>query len=960
MSIYSIRLQMTQKIILLSLMLLLAAYTHASSASPPILQLDPGGHKAIIKDIAFTPDSKYLVSASNDKTIRVWDLDHPGQARILRGQIRAGQEGKIYAMALAPDGRTVAVGGWFSNPNDVIRLQDLATGRILGLLRGHTNVIYALAFSPDGRYLVSGSGDFTARIWDLQQQRLLHTLHGHTDDIYAVAFTPDGQRVVTGSDDHDLRLWSVADGQLLARMSGHTDKVRAVAVAPDGTIASGSWDHTIRLWDGRTGAFIKQLADQGTQVGSLSFSPDGRRLVSGVSSAPTHCHLWSVPDGRQLQRYNGHDNIVLATAFAPNGHLVATAGGGNNVIDLWDPRTGKLQQQLAGGGGAVWSVGISNDGNRLAWGYQHMTALNQATTLEYQLPIAPSLGSPSSLGQANVNWQRALANLGAWSLQHRKGGNYGGDAILEIRHNGQVQARIKRGPTDGYDHRAYSFTPNGQTIISGGGSGVLTAYNRHGQKLGDFVGHTGDIWAVAVASDGKLLVSGSADQTVRLWNVATRELLLTIFRHKNGEWVAWTPSGYYAASPNGDNMIGWQVNRGPEYAPDYYPAGQFKQSRYQPDLVTKVIQLGSEQKALAAWQRRRKKAETLTIAMANLPATPRLLNGIQDTVTTAQQRLVFAVDQNTRHLIVTVNGRPTRGINTGSNTERTITQTITLSPGINQIQAIARNKTGESIPLNWTVNYQVPNWRKPTLYLLAIGISSYADSSINLRYANIDAQTIAERLRQETGNKLYQQVKVKIVTDKAATRMGILDALSFLNEMTQDDLALLFIAGHGVTDSRNTFYLLPHDGNHKRLFTTAIRWTDIQYHLQGLPGKVLLWTDTCHATGIAGGTTKLAARNINTVSLVREFADADTGVLIFASSTGDEKSIEGQHWGHGAFTKALLDGLSGQADYDHDGIIHRSELETYVKRKVAKITRGRQHPIAAGTAVADFAIATVP
>ncbi|KOR33027.1 hypothetical protein TI05_03575 [Achromatium sp. WMS3] len=954
---------MTQKIILLSLMLLLAAYTHASSASPPILQLNPGGHKAIIRDIAFTPDGNYLVSASDDKTIRVWDLDHPGQARILRGQIGAGHEGKIFAMALAPDGRTLAVGGWLDKDRDIrhsIRLQNLATGRIFGLLRGHTNVVLSLAFSPDGGYLVSGSFDKTARIWDLQQQRLLHTLNGHTDAIYAVAFTPDGQRVVTGSDDHDLRLWSVTTGQLIARMSD-SDKVRAVAVAPDGTIASGSWNHTISLWNGRTGAFIKQLADQGTQVGSLSFSPDGRQLLSGITGpGDNDCHLWSVPDGRQLQRYTGHDNIVLATAFAPNGRLVATAGGNQLQIDLWDPRTGKLQHRLAGGGGAVWAVGISNDGNRLAWGHQGHPGGNSLSALEYQLPIAPELGSPSSLGQTNINWQRAVANLGAWSLQHRKGGNYGYDAILEILQNDQVQARIERDSTDGLQHRSYSFTPDGQTIISGGSNGVLTAYDRQGQKLGDFVGHTGDIWAVAVASDGKLLVSGSNDQTVRLWNIATRELLLTIFRHKDGEWVAWTPSGYYAASPNGDNMIGWQVNRGPEYAPDYYPAGQFKQSRYQPDLVTKVIQLGSEQKALAAWQRRHKKAETLTIAMANLPATPRLLNDIQDTVTTAQQRLVFAVDQNTRHLIVTVNGRPTRGINTGSNTERTITQTITLSPGINQIQAIARNKTGESTPVNWTVNYQVPNWRKPTLYLLAIGISSYADSSINLRYANIDAQTIVERLRQETGDKLYQQVKVKIVTDKAATRMGILDALSFLNEMTQDDLALLFIAGHGVTDSRNTFYFLPHDGNHKRLFTTAIRWTDIQYHLQGLPGKVLLWTDTCHAAGIAGGSTKLAARNINTISLVREFADADTGVLIFASSTGAEKSLEGQHWGHGAFTKALLDGLSGQADYDHDGIIHRSELETYVKRKVAKITRGRQHPITAGTAVADFAIATVP
>jgi len=918
-----------------------------------------------------------LVSASEDKTIRVWDLAQPGTARILRGQIGAGDEGKIYAMALAPDGRTVAVGGWMKIPGKsghYIRLQDLATGHILGLLRGHTNVVFGLAFSPNGRYLVSGSFDKTARIWDVQQQRLLHTLNGHTDDIYAVAFTPDGQRVVTGSDDHDLRLWSVANGQLLARMSGHTDDVSAVAVAPDGTIASGSWDHTIRLWDGRTGAFIKQLANQGTKVGSLSFSPDGQRLLSSCGGGPSCAanpeYLWSVPDGRQLQRYNGHDNIVLATAFAPNGRLVATAGGGSQVIDLWDPRTGKLQQRLAGGGGAVWAVGISSDGKRLAWGKTWESNTTSRNPLEYQLPIAPSLGSPSKLGQANINWQRAVANLGAWSLQHTKGNNYRNDAILEIRQNGQVQARIERGPTDGYDHRAYSFTPDGQTIISGGGNGVLTAYDRQGQKLGDFVGHTSDIWAVAVASDGKLLISGSDDQTVRLWNVATRELLLTIFRHKDGEWVAWTPQGYYAASPNGDNMIGWQVNRGSEYAPDYYPAGQFKQSRYQPDLVTKVIQLGSEQKALAAWQHQhRGRPAKLAKVIAKLPTTPKLISGPQNTVTQAQQTVRFAIDSNTERLVITLNGRPLRGVQ-GVQDRQQISgqqvQQLTLSPGVNQIQAIARNQQGESKPLQWTVTYQppvtqtatnIPDWQKPALYILSIGVSKYADKSLNLGFAHKDALELATRFKRENKG-LYRDVQVKVLVNQDATRLNILNELSHLDQMTQDDLALLFIAGHGIKDPKGNYFFLPHDANTKQLLGTAVQWSDLQNQLKGLPGKVLLWADTCHAAGIAGNT-KLRGNTMDMTQLTREFADAETGVIVLSSSTGQEGSAEYAGWGHGAFTKALLDGMNGEADFDKDGIIHRSELEAYVKRRVTKLTKGRQHPIAAGPGIQDFAIVRV-
>ena len=148
------------------------------------------------------------------------------------------------------------------------------------------------------------------------------------------------------------------------------------------------------------------------------------------------------------------------------------------------------------------------------------------------LPLGEgALGAPVALGEAEAGaFRRAQASFGGFSLSHRKGGAYGYDAILDISKDGRAVASIDRDATNGHSHRSYSFTPDGETVISGGADGVLTAYDRAGNKLGDFVGHEGDVWAVAPSPDGRFLVSGAADQTLRLWNLKTRELLVTLFR----------------------------------------------------------------------------------------------------------------------------------------------------------------------------------------------------------------------------------------------------------------------------------------------------------------------------------------------------------------------------------------------------------------------------------------------
>ncbi|MFZ1109266.1 MAG: caspase family protein [Rhodomicrobium sp.] len=932
--------------------LLLAAA--GARAEGPILQLDTGGHMALIKGLAFTPDGKFIVSASNDKVIRVWDWRAGKTVRTIRGQSGPGQEGKIFAMALSPDGRWLAVGGLLANfdgTNHIdigaIRLYDFASGEMKALLKGHTNVVMGLAFSPDGKTLISGGGDSTAILWDVETKTLRRRLEGHRDDIYAVGFTPDGARAVTGSYDKTLRLWSVADGALIKEMPGHGDKVISLAVSPrNGAIASGDTSGEIRLWDGKTGALKKVFANQHTAVGALRFSPDGKLLLSTCGQGhPCHDHIWKVESGTEAAAHKIDEDIVLASAFSPDGGLVATGGGDNNEIHVWDPKTGETKAALKGAGRPGWAVGFSADGRSIAWGNtwtQHDPKSGYGP-LEFALRL-PSLGetlSPPEAVTSAEGWVRAKASFGALSLQHRKGGSYGYDAILEVLKDGKpTGVSIERGSTDGYGHWAYSFTPDGKTIVSGGVGGFLTAYGLDGKKIGDFAGHESEVWAVAASPDGRILVSGSADQTVRLWNLKTRELLLTIFRGEDGEWVAWTPEGFYTGSEGAAKLVGWQINQGPDKAAKYITAGQLRKALFRPDLVTAKI-LGDPDGLVKQAAAKVDLDELLKTSLAPRVAILSPENGAKlgDASVSITARIVDEGGGIGR-IRFRLNGQVVDSLYGAGMLAKdgTITRSFDLAAADTEIEIVAEDTAGkiQSLPAKIAVHANPKAIAgAPDLYILAIGADAYRDRRVRLNYSVKDAAALAETFGA-AGAGLYRNPPiVKTLFDGDVTAAKIEAAFEELGAKAKaTDVFVFYIAGHGKTLDGDFYFVPP----------SVDTYTDEALKAQGFgPSKLWPWFEKIKAqksiwifdaceSGSAGRVFKRGLAEAD--AALKRLKDA-TGRTIFMAASEQQAALEGYR-NHGVFTYALLESLAKAGGGER---VQLYDIADYVQTRVPEISR---------------------
>ena len=484
----------------------------------------------------------------------------------------------------------------------------------------------------------------------------------------------------------------------------------------------------------------------------------------------------------------------------------------------------------------------------------------------------------------------------------------------------------------------------------------------------------GAAWGVNVTGDGRMAVAAYGDGTIRWHRMSDGEELLALFVHRDDlRWVAWTPSGYYMASPGGEDLIGWHVNRGWDQAADFFPASRFRERFNRPDVVQKILDTLDERTALEEANREARIRTDLTPIGNRLPPVIRIISpaegaSVREREVTIEYELRSPSGLPVDLVEVQIDGRPSRGIkriDTTASGTRVERQTVSIPAQDVQLALIARSGSMASEPaivrLKWGAATSGGAAQKPKLYGVIVGVSAYRDPALNLRYAAKDAKDFAAALTAQKGG-LYRDVELKVLTDGEATTTEVKRALSWLERSvaSRDDVGLVFLAGHGVTDEKNRYHFLTADADRDDIAGTAIDGVALRERTRSLPGKALVFLDTCHAGAAMTGPRPPADIN----GVVNELSRAENGVITFASSTGREVSQEDASWGNGAFTKALLEGLpavgrKGRADLFNEGAITTAQLNAWLARRVKELTRGAQNPVMVLPAtIPDFTLFT--
>lgn len=892
--------------------------------------------------VRFTPDGKRLTAITHQARVYIWDVTtgetvHEFVSRKGNGWVL----GYLNEVDVSPDGKQVAI-GWVAASLDGdlsgVWVYDTETAEVLHKLDGPDCIVYSAAFSPDGKLLA-----IEGTIHEAESGKIVRDMKTRAN---VVTFTPDGRHLLTGGHDGSISIWEVhPPEEPVAVLTAASSAARALAFNSDGTrLAAGDWQGHVVIWDTQKGEPVKRMEKMNWIAECLAFSHDGRRVVGGNRSG--HLYLWDTETGKTLwclhRVYNAHDGRGGARdiTFSPDDRLIASLGAlrgpparAYSTLKIRDAETGRIVRAFKPGPLGKSAVAFSPDSSQVASPAASMAlAVGDARTGKLAHKLEGRGRAVSALA-FSPDGKRLVSRA---------------DGAKEVKLWDLATAQCLRSlPLSLGGSLDIVFSPDGRRITALSGSGDVRTWDAEtGAVLTDLEGSIPRSSA-AVLSPDCTRFAASDPEGIGIWDAQSNRLLARLISSRDpeakpAEWLVTTPEGYYKGTTDAARAIAWRVGT------EVFPVDAYRDVFYRPDLVEKALRgeslegvrvLGKddippEAKIVAPDELAEVGSGHVTLTV--VAQGPREVRGLEIYTNgrRASADLERGLAMEARGLALEARDFPSRYRIT-----KTFVGSVPLPPGEERVRmrVVAVDEAQlRSRPVEVTVLQRDSKPVRGILHVLAVGISEHANPDYDLAFADDDAKSVAEAIRNQAGpDKLYSGVRSIALTDAAATSQAVQEELRTLVESaTLTDTVVLFLAGHGVRDDKHNYYLATHEVDLARLDETAVPWDELRGLVRSLRAKqVLVLLDTCHAAGALGRYT------VTTQALGETLADR-AGVMVLASSSLAEKSYESTEWGHGAFTKAFLEALSGEAGRR----LSPGVLEDFVGTRVVELTKGRQHP----------------
>ncbi len=993
--------------------LLLSISTFSVYSQTPRIVINPMGHSARINNLLFTPNGERVISISEDKTIRVWSVESGEMVDKFESEIGDGGEGMLYSSAISPDGKLLAVAGYPVNSvaGNYIIIIDLEKRAQVSTAIGHTDVIGTLGFSSTGDFLASGSNDGNIKLWKVDNSKLLTniTTIAVGSVVSSISFNPKTDDLAVVSESNEVLVYNLSGLRTGATkfqykaFKKHKGALNKVMYSPDGMyLCSTSFENEMILWRA-DGSLVKEFGKLKSPVNAIAFSGDSKILVSldveGKGAS------WSIPGGTKFTDYHGHDNTVFSAAFSPTlsgNYTVASAGGVNNEILLWNPINGLTARRIKGKGSVIQDLAFGDN---------------------LELYISQDFDKPNQF-KTSFNFGSLTVNQNPQPLRPGK------DLNKDLVHTGVNTIQIGKKVIATHaevDGRILDFQglPDGTVVVASDFS--LKLFDKNGFILKEFIGHIGGVRAVTVSGDGKYLASGGEDQSIILWKLSEtgnapsirkvfegkdwaeyfdrlpidsltteptkkawndviaflkanndktyRQLeealhslgeivmpFATLFvTQDDSEWVCWTPKGYFSCSSAGSQYFGWHINRGINHLADFYAAEQYFEILYRPKEVAQSIVQGKRVEEILKETGER---------IFDLGKLHRPSAGFFDMKITMRSTDLLRYDKGkfytqARTMPITVEafdgGGGIKEIAIYQNDKLVISDTVVNTREMGQ--KVVRSYAVEMVNETNEFKVKVINFQKiesrvdvlkieyagdaiatSSLHILAIGINKYKNEGYNLNYAQSDASSVVEKLITN-GKTIFKSVNRFELYNEDATKENILKSFKAISARAKpEDVFVFYYAGHGTIDEENDneYYLVPTD-------VTKLYGDSEQLQKKGISASELRASLTdvksqkqmilMDACHSGGALKSLSVRAAAADEKAIVQLARSSGVAVLASSGTKQFATEFEELKHGVFTYALMEALDGEADRNKDNKLTVSEIKIFMDERVPELTK---------------------